>query len=260
MGDGVTSDGVMTDIRPYHNGMNDKRPSHRRLDRWRPQRFTARDLGNAGFEDRERGTEAEARHLAYVQNAYATLSPIREIMRYGARAGLQVGATMLAIETTLLIAIIAAALSVDQSQHQTFATLYGQTPLAGTFFEPLWPVVLSLPALPFFGAVGALAAYMRRVGILWRRVLDRYFNPVSPLLDFVTFWFLVSAVLVWGLYAAGLFATQPDPTGLLTLALSAGGIIAWPGHHFWLQWYLLLIHAHGSASMDEIRERIRPQL
>src|SRR5437763_152197 len=83
----------------------------------------------------------------------------------------------------------------------------------------------------------ALAALMRRVGNRWRRALDRYFNPVSSVLDFLTFWFLVSALLIWGLYAVGLFDTQTDSTGLLTLALCISGIIAWPGHHFWLQWY-----------------------
>ncbi|MFL5801425.1 MAG: hypothetical protein ACJ8CR_06745 [Roseiflexaceae bacterium] len=239
--------------------MKDKRPRRNQLDRWWSLRLTYKELADTGFEERERGSEAGARHLAYIQNAYATLSPTHEIVWCGAWAGVQVGAAVLAIETALLIAIIGAALSVDRGQH-TFATLYGQTPLARTFFEPLWPVVLSLPALPFFGGVGALAALMRRAGNRWRRALDRYFSPLSPMLDLATFWILVSALLIWGSYAAGLLGTQADPTGLLTLALCAGGIIAWPSHRLWLLWYLPLIRARGSASIDEIRARIRRQL
>jgi hypothetical protein len=211
------------------------------------------------FEGRERGPEAEARHRAYVQNAYATLSPAHEIAWYGARAGLQVGAAALAVETAILIAIFAAALSVAQGQ-QRFVSLYGPTPLAGTFFEPLWPVVVTLPALPFFGGVGALAALLRRAGNLQRRAMDRYFNPVSPRLDFVTFWVLISVALMWAMYALGLTSAQSDPTGLMTLAMCAGGLIAWPSQRLWLLWYLPLIEARGSASMDEIRARIRQQL
>jgi hypothetical protein len=237
--------------------MKDKRPPRSQLDGWWSLRLTSKDLGSASFEERERGPEAEARHLAYIQNAYATLSPARELMWYGARAGLQVGAAALAVETALLIAIIAAAFSVDQGSS---ATLYGQTPLAGTFFEPLWPVALSLPALPMFAVIGAVAALMRRVGNRWRRALDRYFNPLSPRLDFVTFWILISALLSWGLYAAGLLGAQADPTGLLTLALCAAGLIAWPCHRLWLLWYLPLIRARGAASIDEIRARIQRQL
>jgi hypothetical protein len=149
-------------------------------------------------------------------------------------------------------------MTVDR-QH-IFATLYGQTPLAGTFFEPLWPVLASSPALLFFAAVGALAALMRREGNKWRRALDRYFNPLSPRLDFVTFWFLITALLSCGLYAAGLLGAQADPTGLLTLALCAGGLIAWPSHHLWLAWYLPLIQSRGSASLDDIKARIQRQL
>jgi hypothetical protein len=239
--------------------MKDERPPRSQIDRWWSLQLTARDIGDAGFEERERGPEAEARHLAYVQNAYATLSPTREIVRYGARAGLQVGAAVLAVETALLIAIIAAALSVS-TPGGAGGTLYGQTPLAGTFLEPLWPVVVTLPVLPVFALIGAVAALMRRVGNRRRRALDKYFNPVSPRLDFVAFWLLITSILMWAAYVLGLMSTQTDPTGLLTLALCAAGLIAWPCHRLWLLWYLPLIHARGSASMDEIRARIQRQL
>lgn len=239
--------------------MKDKRPPRSQLDHWWSLRLTSRDIGDAGFEDRERGPEAEARHRAYVQNAYATLSRTRELCWYGARAGLQVGAAVLAIETALLIAIIAAALSVAEGQH-TFTTLYGPTPLAGTFFEPLWPVVVTLPVLPTFAVIGAVAALMRRLGNRWRRALDLYFNPTSPRLDFATYWLLITSLLMWAAYALGLTSSQTDPTGLLTLALCAAGLIAWPCHRLWLLWYLPLMQAHGSASMDAIRARIQRQL
>jgi hypothetical protein len=239
--------------------MKDKRPPRSQLDRWWSLRLTSKDLGDAGFEDRERGPEAEARHQAYLQNAYATLSRTRELCWYGARAGLQVGAALLALETALLIAIIAAALSVDRGQPMPI-NLYGPTPLAGTFFEPLWPVVAALPALPAFALIGAVAALMRRLGNRWRRALDTYFNPLSPRLDFATFWLLITCLLMWAAYALGLTSSQTDPTGLLTLALCAAGLIAWPCHRLWLLWYLPSIHAHGSASMDEIRARIQRQL
>src|SRR4029079_16700345 len=143
----------------------------------------------------------------------------------------------------LLIAIIGAALLVDQDRA---ASLYGQTPLAGTFFEPLWPIVISLPVAPIFAIIGAAAALMRRLGNRWRRVLDRYFNLVLPLLDLATFWLLITAMLMWGAYALGLTNAQTDPTGLLTLALCAGGLIAWPSHWLWQLWYLPLIRAGGS--------------
>lgn len=237
--------------------MKNRRPPRSQLDRWWSLRLTARDLASAGFEERERGPEAEARHQAYIQNAYATLSPARELCWYGARAGLQVGAAVLAVEAALLLAIIAAAFSVERG---TFATLYGPTPLAGTFFEPLWPVVASLPVLPAFTIIGAAAALMRRVGSRWRRALDTYFNPTSPRLDFATFWLLITALLTWAAYALGLTGTQTDPTGLLTLALCAAGLIAWPCHHLWLAWYLPLIRTHGSASFAEIQARIQRQL
>lgn len=237
--------------------MKDRRPPRSQLDRWWSLRLTTRDIASAGFEERERGPEAEARHQAYIQNAYATLSPARELAWYGARAGLQVGAAALAIETALLIAIIAAALSVEPGN---FATLYGPTPLAGTFFEPLWPVVASLPLLPIFTLIGAAAALMRRLGSRWRRALDSYFNPVSPWLDFVTFWLSITGLLMWGAYGLGFIGAQPDPTGLLTLAMCAAGLIAWPCHRLWLLWYLPLIRAHGSASLDEIRAGIQRQL
>ena len=238
--------------------MKDKRPSRSRLDGSWSLRLTYKDLGDIGFEDRERGPEAEARHQAYIQNAYATLSPTRELMWYGARAGLLVGGAALAIETAILIGIIGAAMTVDR-QH-TFATLYGQTPLVGTFFEPLWPVVLSLPALPAFATIGTLAALMRRLGSRRRRSLDTYFNPTSPCLDFMTFWLLITALLCLGLGAAGLLGAQADPTGLLLLAFCAAGLIAWPCHRLWLLWYLPAMRAHGSASMDEIRAHIQRQL
>jgi hypothetical protein len=80
------------------------------------------------------------------------------------------------------------------------------------------------------------------------------------MLDLVTFWILVSALLIGGLYAAGLLGAQADPTGVLTLALCAGGLIAWPCHRLWMLWYLPLIRARGSASIDQIRARIQQQL
>lgn len=237
--------------------MNDKQPQRSRLDRWWSLMRSAKDIGQARFEERERGPEAEARHLAYIQNAYATLSPARELVWYGARAGLQVGAAALAVETTLLMAIIGAAFMLEQDRSMS---LYGQTPLAGTFLEPLWPIVLSLPMLPIFAVIGATAALMRRAGNRWRRALDSYFNPVFALLDFASFWLLSAAMLMWGAYVLGLASDQTDPTGLLTLALCAGGLIGWPCHWLWLLWYLPLIHACGSASMDEILARIQRQL
>lgn len=220
-------------------------------------RISWRDLADASFEERERGPEAEARHQAYIQNAYATLAPARELIWYGARAGLQVGVALLATETAVLLAILAAAFSVERD---TVATLYGATPLAGTFFEPLWPVLLSLPAVPVCAAIGVVAALARRAGNRWRRALDHYFSPVMPLLDLATFWLLGSAALMWAIYALGLAGDQRDPSGLLTLAFCAGGVIAWPCHWLWLLCYLPLIRARGSASMEAIQACIQRQL
>lgn len=239
--------------------MSNKRPPRNQADHWWSFRLTGRDLGNAGFEDRERGPEAEARHQAYIQNAYAQLSRPRELCWYGARAGLQVGAAVLAVLTALLIAIIGASMTVSQNQPGA-GGLYGPTPLAGTFLEPLWPVVVALPTLPAFALIGAAAALTRRVGLRWRRALHTYFNPTAPRLDFAVFWLLITILLMWGAYAIELAGPATDPSGLLTLAICAGGLIAWPSHRLWLAWYLPLIRARGSASIDEIQAHIQRQL
>lgn len=235
-----------------------EKPSQQHRDvPWWSMRLTQKELASVGFHDRERSVEAEARHRAYVQNAYATLSSQRELALRGAQAGLQVGATLLAIETALLIAIIAAAVSVNDG---TFGTLYGQTPVSGTFFEPLWPILLSLPALPAFAVIGALAALLRRVGSIRRRVLDKYFNPTPPRFDLLTFWLATIALLIASAFAANLFSSAVDPTGLLTLIICASGLLAWPSHKLWLSWYLPLIEKHGSASLATIQAGIQQQL
>lgn len=239
--------------------MKDKPPRRNPLERLQDLNVSYRELAGTQFEERERGPEAEARHQLYVSRAYATLAPTRELLWCGARAGLQVGAAVLAIETGLLIAVLAAALSIDTGEY-TFLTLYGQTPLAGTVFEPLWPILLSTPALLFFSVIGALAALMLRLGCQRRRLLDRYFNPVSPQLDFATFWVLITVLLMLAAYLFGFLTAQSDPTGILIIALATGGLLAVMCHRLWLLWYLPLIQARGSVSMDAIKARIQPQL
>jgi hypothetical protein len=237
--------------------MGNRQPPQRRDESWWSLRLTNKDLATGGFEDRERGDEAQARDRLYKQNAYAALSPTRQLLWYGLLAGLQVGAAALAIETAALIALLAAALSVGQIG---FANIYGLTPVSGTVFEPLWPVILSLPALPCFGLIGAIAALARRAGIRRRRILDRYFSPVTPRLDLAAFWALIFALLTIGAFATGVLTSQADPTGVLTLALCASGLIAWPSQRLWQLLYLPSIMAHGSASAEAIAARIKRQL
>lgn len=236
--------------------MNDKRPRPNLLERFQDYQISARELGRTQFEEREGGEEAEARSRAYVQNAFATLSPTRELLWYGMQAGVQVGAALLAVETALLIAIIAAAVSLGQG----LGNLYGPTPLSGTFFEPLWPIVLSLPILPIFGLIGALAALARRAGNRWRGALDSFFSPVAPRLDMVAIWVALFLLMLLGTAVTGILTAQPDPTGVLLMIFSASGIIAWPSHWLWTMLYLPLIRARGSASLDEIQARIQRQL
>ena len=232
-------------------------PQRNQPEHWWSFRMTAKDMASAGFEERERGPEAAARHQAYVQNAYATLSPRRELFVRGLQAGLQVGAAALAVETAVLMAIIIAAITVSDG---SFGSLYGATPVSGTFFEPLWPVMLSLPILPAFGLIGGLAALLRRVGNNRRRVLFKYFNPISPRLDFITFWLAVLGLLIAGACAIGAFSANIDPTGVLTLALCASGLLAWPCHRLWLFWYFPLIEKYSSVPIGKIRAIIERQL
>jgi hypothetical protein len=236
--------------------MNDNKQHRHEIDKWWSLRMTPADLADVGFEALERGPEAKARDVAYVQNAYATLSRTRELVWCGARAGVRAGAALVAVFAILLVAVNLAAQSLDGGQ---FATIYGNTPLVGTSFEPLWPLLLALPMLPFFAVVGAVAALLRRVGNHWRRALHAYFTPVNPLLDQVFFWLMTSALIAWITYALGLVGLGTDVLGMLFLVAGAGGLISWPVFQLWRKWYLELIRSAGSASIDEIRAYIRRQ-
>jgi hypothetical protein len=235
--------------------MNDKRPRNL-LERFQDYQLSARELGRTQFEDRERGEEAEARSRAYMQNAFATLSPTRELLWYGAQAGLQVGAALLAVETAILIALVAAAVSLGQPM----GNLYGPTPLSGTFFEPLWPIAVSLPIIPLFSAIGAVAALARRWGSRRRRSLDHFFSPASPREDLYAIWGCLFVVMMLGSAALGFLTAQGDPSGMLLMAFCASGLLAWPSHWLWTQLYLPLIRARGSASLEEIKARIERQI
>ncbi len=236
--------------------MKDEKLPKSQLDRWWSLRLNPGDLAGAGFEGREAGDEANARDLLYVQNAFATLSAPRQLLWYGARAGLQAGSTFVAVFGIVMVAIMAAAYSVDQGQ---FATLYGDTPLVGTVLEPLWPLLLSMVAIPFYGVVGAAAALALGAENRWRRALHHYFEPIRPRLDQATFVGGTAALLVYALAALGVIGPESDPFGLFVLIGGAGGLIGLPVHAVWRTCYLRLIRERGTASLDEISAHIRRQ-
>lgn len=208
------------------------------------------------FEDRERGSEADVRHQLYVQNAYAALSKTRQIVRCGALAGLHAGAVLVAVFGVALFVMMLAWETVDRRQS---ATLYGNTPLVGTIFEPLWPLILSLGALPFCAMVGLIAALVLREELQRLRLLDHYFEPVRTRFDLVTFIVLATMLMFWGTHALGLRGAQTDLLGLLILCGAVGSLIAWPVHSVWQKWYLRMIRNSGSASLHEITDLIRRQ-
>jgi hypothetical protein len=216
----------------------------------------ARDTKGFEFEMRERGAEASARDQFYVQQAFATLSHSRQVVWYGARAGFYAGSWFIAVVAMVMVVVVAAALSVDEGN---FATLYGQTPLVGTIFEPLWPLLVLLPTILFFSIVGAVAAMLMRIENIQRHSLNHYFEPVRTLSDLLTFWLLTGALVFWAIQALGLTGPETDTIGLFVLTGAIGGIIAWPLHGLWLRRYLLLIREYGSASIDEILADIRRQ-
>ncbi len=216
----------------------------------------ARDIRGFEFEPYERGGEASDRDQFYVQQAFATLSHPRQVLWYGARAGFFAGVWFIAVVAMVMVAVMAAALSVDEGN---FATLYGQTPLVGTAFEPLWPLLVILPGILFFTCVGAAAATLMRVENFARHALNHYFEPVRPLSDLLAFWLLTGALVFWAVQALGLTGPETDTIGLIVLTAAIGGIVAWPLHGVWQRRYLLLIRQYGSASMDDILANIRRQ-
>lgn len=209
--------------------------------------FQAKD---AGWES----LEAEARHIAYVKNAYATLSPTPELLLRGAQAGVLVGAMLLILEIVLLFVVITPKLPPGG-----YSELYGPTPLHGTFLEPVWPILVSLPGLLLFAIIGALAALARRADRLWRRSLDNYFLPVVPFLDFVTFWLSLLLSLAVAMWAFDYF-TRFDPIFMFIFAIGASGLLAYLCHVLWSKLYLSLIQKHSSISLDTIRAIIKRQL
>jgi hypothetical protein len=238
--------------------MSNKQPERPKRPRFGIFSLSPRDFNGASINASESPFEREARGLAYIQNAFATLAPTQELIRYGALVGFRVGMTVLIVETALLLAIVVASVTLVDSP--PFETLYGYTPLVGTFLEPLWPVLVSLPLLLLFTALGAGAALLRRLGNQQRRALDRFFNPVSPRWDSLLFHGVIAALITLGLYLWGIPIFQGDPTGIMLVIASASALIAWPTHWLWLFWYLPLIRARGSVSMDEVRERIQRQM
>lgn len=210
--------------------------------------------------DRElRGFEADEHDRLYVRNAFATLSPTRELIRWGAWAGLHAGSAALALLAGALLLLILALLAIGEAGGPG-TTYYGPTPLVGTPFEILWPIVLALPVVPFYVVVGIAAALARRAGNRWRRALDRYFELPSPLLDFLVFWLATMILAI--MLAFGLALVGPDTSlvGLLILTWSVGGVLGRPLYLVWRAQYLRFIREHGSASLDEIIARIRAQL
>lgn len=205
---------------------------------------------DAGWES----LEAEARHSAYIKNAYATLSPTSELLLRGGQAGLLVGSVLLGFETILLFVFVAPKLPAGG-----FGALYGPTLLDGTFLEPLWPIFLSLPFLPLYAIIGALAALARRTDRQVRRALENYFLPVAPYLDFLTFWLSMLLVLVAAMWLFDYF-TKFDPIFMLIMATGAGGLLAYLSHLLWSRLYLSLLQKHSSVSLDQIRAIIKPQL
>jgi hypothetical protein len=212
-----------------------------------PAHFYFKD---AGWES----LEAEARHIAYIKNAYATLSPTPELLLRGAQAGLLVSVVLLLLEALLLFVFI-----VPKPPAGGFGELYGPTPLDTTFLEPVWPILLSLPALPLFTIIGALAALARRTDRHWRRALDNYFIPVAPFLDFFTFWLSILFLLVAALWAADYF-TEFDPIFMVIFTISLSGLVAYLSHLLWAKLYLSLLQKHSSVSLDQIRAIIKQQL
>ncbi len=222
-------------------------------------RRSDRDLRGAGIERRERGFEADERDRLYVRNAFATLSPTRELLRWGAWAGLHAGGAALALLAGMLLVLILALLAIGEAGGPG-TTYYGPTPLVGTPFEILWPIVLALPVVPYYAVVGSAAALARRAGNRRRRALDHYFDPPSPLLDFLVFWLATMALVLVLAFGLALVGSDTSIVGLLILTWSAGGLLGRPLYLVWRAQYLRFIREHGSASLDDIIARIRAQL
>jgi hypothetical protein len=237
--------------------MDEEQPHKSSLDHWWSMRATERDLRDAEFVPQERGVEADERDRRFVQEAFATLSPARDLLVAGALAGLQAGATFVAIASVVLLLLIGANLSIASGSN---VGVFGDTPLVGTIFEPLWPVVVATGAIPFFAAVGAVSALMRRLNLRLRHALDHYFEPIRPILDLLTFWLLTAVLIHWSLGALGLTGPASDTLGVAVLAASIGGIIAWPLYSVWERQYLAQIRRRGSASLDEIKALIYRQI
>jgi hypothetical protein len=197
-----------------------------------------------------RDVETDEHDRLYVQNAFATLSPTRDLVRWGGWAGLHAGGAGLALLAGALLMMILALFTIGEAGGG--ASYYGQTPLSGTPFEVLWPIVLALPVLPYYGLVGIVAALLRRAGNRWRRAIDRYHDPVSPLLDFAGFWVATSLLMLAMLIALNLIGRESSYIGIFVLVFSAGGLFSRPLYLIWRSQYLWFIRRHGRAPFDEI--------
>lgn len=204
---------------------------------------------------RESGVEADARDRAYVQNAYATLSTTRELVMCGAWAGFQTGLVFLAVVAIVLVALAAFAQVMYMGSFAREAP-----PFVDGVAGILRPMLVLLPTVVFFALNGAVAALMRRSGNRRRHALDHYFEPVRPLLDMLAFWLLTAVVVTGAVYALNLADAETDIIGLLFMTLTIAGGISWPCFIFWQKRYLPLIRRYGSASFQEIYNRIQRQV
>ena len=223
--------------------------------RWWQTHLTPEDIAGAGLDMRESGLEADARDRAYVQNAYATLSTTREILMCGAWAGFQTGLVFLAVVAIVLVALAAFAQVMYMGSFAREAP-----PVVDAFAGILRPLLVLLPTVLFFALNGAVAALMRRLGNLRRHALDHYFEPVRPLLDMLTFWLLTAVLVTGAVYGLNLANAETDLVGLLFITFTTAGGISWPCFVFWQQRYLPLIRRYGSASFQEIFNRIQRQV
>jgi hypothetical protein len=204
---------------------------------------------------RESDAEALARHRAYYDAAYATLSPARHLLTWGTVAGLLTSLTLTAGLAIFLALLVNFEIIVLQRNPSSWGT-----PTNPPWIGFLRPALGSLALLPWLGLAGAASAWLRRWGHQRVQTLQHYFRPETPKTDEFGFWFFMVLALWVGFWLAGLIRANADPVGVLIYMLMAGFTLTWPLHRLWLAFYLTLITHFSPITTEQIQALVMPQL
>lgn len=219
----------------------------------RSRRLTAIDPRDVYLNPdiRESDAEALARHRAYYDAAFATLTPTRHLVLWGGVGGLLTGLVLsagLAIFLALLVNFEVIVLGV--------APMSWGPPTDPAWIGLLRPAIGSLVLLPWFGLAGIVGALLRRWGHQRRDALAHYFSPEPPRADAVAFWFFIVAALWGGFWLAGLLSAVDDALGIVLYMFGAGGALAWPLYPIWVRLYLILLTRYSPVTLAQIHERV----